>query len=98
MTHPSNFSEEKLAELARTKRTTDSAFRKIKLAFEGPPPKKAVPQKKKDDMKDDNKTPNGKVDDKEDAKDKPFKPTVTKKQFVSNLCDEHTMLLFSIIF
>jgi len=74
--------EEKLAELARTKRSADSNFRKVKLAVEGPPPKKPVPQKK-DDKKDDRKSIDSKKDETEETKEKekPFKPTATKKQF-----------------
>jgi hypothetical protein len=79
--------EEKLAQLARNKRSADSSFRKVKLALEGPPPKKAVPQKKTDDKGEDKNSTDDKKDAKEEVKEKPFKPTATKKQFVSTKCD-----------
>jgi hypothetical protein len=86
-----------LAQLARNKRSADSSFRKVKLALEGPPPKKAVPQKKSDDKGDDKKSTEDKkdADDKKDAqeevKEKPFKPTATKKQFVSTNFANHIL-------
>lgn len=76
------YREEELAALVRDKRAADSNFRKVKLALEGPPPKKPAPKKKddKEDKKKDDKDENKESDV---TKEKPFKATATKKQLVS---------------
>lgn len=61
-----NQRDEELEALLKEKRNADVKLRKIRLAYEGPPPKKSTGKKDSD-----NAESNG----------KPFKPTATKKQF-----------------
>lgn len=86
-------SEEELAELAKLKRNADSSFRKIKFAYEGPQQKAkpAAPKKEeeskdsKDEKEEDSKDSKSKSKKKGDSngKEKEWKQTATKKQFVS---------------
>ncbi len=76
-------------ELLRAKKAAESHFRKIRLAYEGPKwPSKA--KAKKAPVGDEKNGGNSQVgaesgDTKDDNAQKKFKPTATKKQFVSIL-------------
>lgn len=87
-------------ELLKAKRAADSHFRKIRLAYEGPknPSKSKSSDKKKEADADETKEseePNSgskenaenstKDEDEKDEAASKFKPTATKKQFVSIL-------------
>ena len=61
--------EGQLQTLMKEKRSADAKLRKVRLAYEGPPPKKANGKKE-----------NGKVAALEN-REKPFKPTASKRQF-----------------
>lgn len=88
-------------ELLKAKRNADSHFRKIKLAYEGPknPPRSKAGEKKKEaesaeakESEDGKKEGNGSKENTENTGDveekagPKFKPTATKKQFVSAVC------------
>jgi len=78
--------EDELAGLLREKRQADSNYRKMKLAFEGPPPKKEVKKAKKTDEKEKEKEENDDCGDKNKSTEEPkaekeWKPTISRRQF-----------------
>jgi hypothetical protein len=85
-------------ELLKAKRNADSQFRKIRLAYEGPkhPSRSRSSDKKREsdsaeDKESENPDEKGSKENKENADDEEeaapkFKPTATKKQFVSIYC------------
>ena len=71
------------------KKAAEHNFRKVRLAFEGPKwPSKGKPKKTNDEDTDGKKSSdnneNGSDKNKENNGEKKFKPTATKKEFVSN--------------
>lgn len=64
--------DQKLYELLKVKKSTESSFRKIRLAYEGPKFPKANKSKKENGTNEGN-----------DVEKVPFKPTVSKAEFVS---------------
>ena len=93
MLHLLNNRDEETLNLLKAKKSAESHFRKIRLAYEGPkwPSKAKVKKTSSDEIKDEKKDGNDKQEgDNSDAKnkennvEKKFKPTATKKEFVSN--------------
>jgi hypothetical protein len=68
--------DEVLAELLRNKKSAESNFKKVRLAYEGP--KQSTKVKSKRDSTGDSNNPNDGSDEKA-----PFVPTATKKEYVS---------------
>jgi hypothetical protein len=80
--------EDQLIELLKAKRVADAKFRKVRLEFEGPkkPTTSSVSSstsknKKGDSAKDDGENATDDLEDDTNKADKPFKPTVSKRQF-----------------
>jgi hypothetical protein len=74
---------DQLVELLKAKRIADAKFRKVRLEFEGPKSSSSSKNKKGDNAKDDgeNAAATDDADEETDKADKPFKPTVSKRQF-----------------
>lgn len=82
------YREDELAGLLREKRQADANYRKMKLAFEGPPPKKVKKGEEKDKDKEKDKEDKDSEkktgDSTEESKpQKEWKPTISRRQFVS---------------
>lgn len=94
----SSIREEEMYELLKAKRNADSHFRKIRLAYEGPknPSRSKSGDKKKEsdsaeDKESEKPDEKGSKENKENSDDMDeespkFKPTATKRQFVSDGC------------
>lgn len=91
--------DEESLDLLKNKKATESHFRKIRLAYEGPKYPSKSKAKKNEDNNDSgnnpaNKENNDSAKNSEGQIEKKFKPTATKKEFVSAcnldfLCNYH---------